>query len=429
MKLRITTGTVKGRITTVTLRGTLAGAVALGPQGPEGPEGPQGETGPQGPQGIQGIQGIQGATGPQGPQGDTGATGPQGPQGDTGATGPQGPQGDTGATGPQGPQGDTGATGPQGPQGDTGATGPQGPQGDTGATGPQGPQGDTGATGPQGPQGDTGATGPQGPQGDTGATGPQGPQGDTGATGPQGPQGDPGADGPNLVDATTATTLTGILKGNGSTVTTATAGTDYEAPITGDVVTKYWSGLKTWRDFATDVLAAVVLRLLPSGGTTGQVLAKTSGTDYAVGWSTPSGAGKLVYFVTLPSASVASNGFYTVLLSGATVVENTLAPSIATTDITLPVGTYEVDAYIGWLPSAGATASLRTTLQLISGAATFLSGSNQQVIRLAVSSGFQYFVTAKFVINVPSTATFYLQLNSLAVAATVGLGSLKVTKI
>ena len=78
--------------------------------------------------------------------------------------------------------------------------------------GPQGPQGETG------PAGATGATGPAGPTGATGPTGPAGPQGETG------PQGDPG---PNSVSSSTGTLLSGILKGNGSYVTTATAGTDY----------------------------------------------------------------------------------------------------------------------------------------------------------------------------------------------------------
>lgn len=57
---------------------------------------------------VASLGGIPGPTGPQGPTGATGATGPQGP---AGATGPQGPQGIQGETGP------TGATGPQGPQG------------------------------------------------------------------------------------------------------------------------------------------------------------------------------------------------------------------------------------------------------------------------------------------------------------------------
>lgn len=253
------------------------GPVGLtGATGPQGAQGLKGDTGAQGPQGIKGDkgdQGIQGIQGPQGIQGEVGPQGPQGLKGDTGAQGAsfnfqgvvateqdlpasgtlgdayivtatghmwfwddvldwqdggkivgpqgpqgiQGPQGEQGIQGPQGLKGDTGAQGPQGPTGLTGATGPQGPQGlkgdtgATGATGPQGPIGLTGATGPQGPQGlkgDTGDTGPAGPQGiqgiqglkgDTGATGPQGPiglTGPTGATGTQGPQGIQGATGP-----------------------------------------------------------------------------------------------------------------------------------------------------------------------------------------------------------------------------------------
>ena len=46
--------------------------------------------------------------------------------------------------------------------------------------------------------------------------GPQGPQGATGPTGATGPAG------PNSISGSTATTLTGILKGDGSTVGTAT---------------------------------------------------------------------------------------------------------------------------------------------------------------------------------------------------------------
>lgn len=162
----------------------------------------------------------------QGLKGDTGATGATGPTGPTGATGPQGPQGlkgDTGATGA------TGATGPQGPQGvkgDTGLTGPQGLKGDTGATGATGP------TGPQGLKGDTGDTGPTGATGATGPQGPQGIQGDTGLTGPTGPQGPAGPTG-----ATGATGATGPT-GPGVEI----------------------------------------------GGTTGQILAKASNTDFDTQW-------------------------------------------------------------------------------------------------------------------------------------------------
>jgi len=110
------------------------------------------------------------------------------------------------------------------------ASGPTGPTGPQGIDGPLGPTGPTGATGPSG--GPTGPTGPTGPQGITGDTGPTGPTGATGAdstvTGPTGPTGPAGADG---------------VDGEG-----------------------------------------VVL-----GGTTGQVLAKASDTDYDTEWVTPTG--------------------------------------------------------------------------------------------------------------------------------------------
>ena len=57
--------------------------------------------------------------------------------------------------------------------------------------------------------------------------------------GDAGTNGDPG---PNLVGSTTATDLTGILKGNGSKVTTATAGSDYVASESDPVFTSWLSG-------------------------------------------------------------------------------------------------------------------------------------------------------------------------------------------
>ena len=49
-------------------------------------------------------------------------------------------------------------------------------------------------------------------------------------TGPQGAQGAQGAPGPNEVSESTATALSGLLKGDGTKVTTAAAGTDYATP-------------------------------------------------------------------------------------------------------------------------------------------------------------------------------------------------------
>lgn len=49
-------------------------------------------------------------------------------------------------------------------------------------------------------------------------------------------------------------------------------------------------------------IKALFSRSLPAGGATGQVLAKTSETDYAVGWTTPSDASpKISVGTTAPS--------------------------------------------------------------------------------------------------------------------------------
>lgn len=58
--------------------------------------------------------------------------------------------------------------------------------------------------------------------------GPKGPQGDVGPQGPQGIQGVQGDPGPNLVSTSTATIISGLLKGNGANVLAATENTDYQ---------------------------------------------------------------------------------------------------------------------------------------------------------------------------------------------------------
>lgn len=110
----------------------------------------------------------------------------------------------TNLKGATGEQGPQGEQGLQGPPGTTGPQGPTGATGATGATGPQGPQGERGLQGPQGERGPQGPQGEQGPQGQTGATGPQGPQGPTGATGATGPQGEQGPAGEGVPTGGTA---------------------------------------------------------------------------------------------------------------------------------------------------------------------------------------------------------------------------------
>ena len=147
--------------------------------------------------------------------------------------GPTGPEGPQGPVGPQGADGDPGPEGPAGPQGERGPAGADGAPGERGETGPQGPKGDPG---PQGPAGADGAEGPQGPKGDPG---PQGPPGEDGAPGAQGEQGPPGPAGQDGAQGPQGPAGPGVA----------------------------------------------------AGGTTGQMLVKSSDADYDTEWVTPGGGG------------------------------------------------------------------------------------------------------------------------------------------
>lgn len=324
----------------------------VGPQGEKGDKGDTGETGatgaagPIGPQGPKGDKGDTGERGLQGLPGDTGLTGPQGPKGDTGNTGAAstvpGPQGATGATGPKGDKGDKGDTGA------TGATGPQGPQGFSGNTGPAGEASTVpGPIGPQGPKGDKGDTGaastvpgPQGPKGDTGATGPAGTPGAQGAPGSSitgfdfadgtlslevdsnyvweafidvgsGGSGTPGEDGVSVTSA--------AINGSGHLIVTLSDGSTIDAGLakgadgaagatgpkgdTGDTgAASTVPGPQGPKGDTGDTGPAGADGVdgadgangqgVPTGGTTGQILAKSSATNYATQWiDAPTGGG------------------------------------------------------------------------------------------------------------------------------------------
>lgn len=232
----------------LTINGTLktgevlSGTANVPRQGPPGPKGDKGDPFTYEDFTEEQLAALVGPTGPQGPPG---------PKGDKGKpftyddftpeqlAALQGPKGDRGDTGPQGPKGDPFTYTDFTPEQLEDLTGPQGPKGDKGDKGDAFTYNDfteeqlEALIGPQGPQGPQGETGPQGEQGIQGPAGPQGPQGPQGETGPQGPQGEQGIQGP--------------------------AGQDGVG--------------------------------IPAGGTTGQVLAKASNTDYDTEWVDQTGGG------------------------------------------------------------------------------------------------------------------------------------------
>lgn len=175
--------------------------------------------------------------------------------------------------------------------------------------GPQGPQGVAGPTGPQGIQG------PQGEKGATGQQGPQGVQGPQGETGEQGPAGTNGADGENgKTPVLTQSTINFIPSTTQNGQFTIGAEVEVGDPIiiactgSGTYEGRTWVVVGDVMSFASTSHVAVVDVTgvtettgeqgpqgatgaagvgVPSGGTTGQVLAKSSATNYDTEWVNP----------------------------------------------------------------------------------------------------------------------------------------------
>lgn len=261
-----TVATIAGLVTagnnvTLTGLGTLASPFTIGVAGSVGATGATGATGPTGSAatvaigttttGSIGSQAIVTNSGTSSaavfnftiPPGATGATGATGNTGTAGSTGAQGTAA-TIAVGTVTPL-SAGSTPTVTNAGTSGAAIfnfgiPAGATGATGSTGSTGTAG-TAATIAVGSV-TTGAAGSSATIVNAGTTSaavfnfsiPQG------ATGAQGTAGTNGAAGPNQVTTATTTTFTSLLKGNGSTVAQAVAGTDYVLPsgsITGQAGT------------------------------------------------------------------------------------------------------------------------------------------------------------------------------------------------
>lgn len=159
------------------------------------------------------------------------------------------------------------------------------------------------AVGPAGPAGPQGETGPAGPAGETGPTGPQGPQGETGETGPAGPAGPAG------VAAGFGTPTISVGSGTGTPSATVTA----SGPDTAKVFAFAFDNLKGAKGDTGDTgpagpagptgPAGPAGPGVPTGGSTGQVLAKASGTDYDTEWTTPEAGGGALYLTGIACAA------------------------------------------------------------------------------------------------------------------------------
>lgn len=201
--------------------------IPFGPKGDTGEQGVKGDTGEQGPQGIQGEKGNDGFTFiPAVSQDGTLSWSNNGNLENPGEINIKGPKGDMG-TGLKilGCYEDTASL-----QSNVIAPSP----GDVYGVGSSAPydiyvyDGTVSSWKNYGPiYGVKGDAGPIGPQGPAGPQGEQGIRGVDGIAGEQGPKGDPG---PNMVSGETATSIEGLLKGNGAIISRAVAGTDYMSP-------------------------------------------------------------------------------------------------------------------------------------------------------------------------------------------------------
>lgn len=315
------------------------------------------------------------ATPPAPGSGPPGPTGPTGPAG--GPTGPQGPQGPTGPVGPvstvPGPTGPAGSSGAAGAPGPTGATGAVGPAGGVGAAGPTGPTGATGATGASssvpGPTGPTGPTGLQGAAssvpGPTGATGATGAAGTAGGAGPQGPTGATGAAG---------------AAGQG----------------------------------------------VPTGGTTGQVLAKNSATNYDTGWISesylPLAGGTVTGTLTVSGQGIikgtatndsAAAGYVGEVISANATSATTLVSGTTfnLTQISLTAGDWDVQGEVWVLFGTGGGTQIHGGITTTSGAipgATALNSSRYSFFAAITASSLNVVPLRPAYVSLAATTTVYL---------------------
>ena len=190
------------------------------------------------------------------------------------------------------------------------------PRGDTGPAGPAGERGPAGETGPAGPAGERGPQGLQGEPGPAGERGPQGLQGEPGPAGERGPAGEPGPanlkiitlNGTTLSD--TYDNIYSFIESNYIVIihdiTTAFSTTpsyyfykrfisnnlEFQAaptfivPNTGGLTTITCKVIRLSSDNTVTINLAYTGGLVPKGGTSGEILKKSSNTDFATKWYT-----------------------------------------------------------------------------------------------------------------------------------------------
>jgi len=189
------------------------------------------------------------------------------------------------------------------------------------------------------------------------------------------------------------TALSGIIKGTGSGLTTAVSGTDY-LPITGgtSVTTLGTISAGTWQ--GTPI--ATTYAGLPTGGTSGQILKKSSATNYDTAWVDPSTEALTSVGLTMPT------GF---TVTGSPLTSNgTLAVTTALSGIITANGS----AFSAITPGTGVTSALA---QNVTGSGGIVLGTSPTIVTPTIAA-ISNLTTNGFVKTSAGTGTLVIDTNT-----------------
>ena len=150
-------------------------------------------------------------------------------------------------------------------------------------------------------------------------------------------------------DITLSTTVTGLVKGNGTALSAATSGTDYSLPVLVSSANGFAGTVVNGTSNATVTMKTTITGLLKGNGTA--ISAAVSGTDYA-----PATSGTSILYGN------GAGGFSNVTIgSGVSFVSGTLSATGSGGTITSVTGTAPISSSGGTTPNISITQSSATT--------------------------------------------------------------------
>ena len=154
---------------------------------------------------------------------------------------------------------------------------------------------------------------------------------------------------PTNADVTLSTTVTGLVKGNGTALSAATSGTDYSLPVLVSSANGFAGTVVNGISNATVTMKTTITGLLKGNGTA--ISAAISGTDYA-----PATSGTSILYGN------GAGGFSNVTIgSGVSFIGGTLSATGSGGTITSVTGTAPISSSGGTTPNISITQSSATT--------------------------------------------------------------------